>query len=189
MLGDAERRPCPCWKTFGSLLYLFFSSPFLFHLYFFLHGRKVSRREGGEEAQGILIFTLQREEPGFKDLMLGPSPSPRGPGHLVVRPRPSSCVSKGAEGLEGVGPSALHGEHWGAPSPAREMPPPQRVNAGHQHSGVSWALRSREFSSLQSFTQKYTEEGGFWQHRHCPWLAPRETGECLEKLELDPASK
>lgn len=91
-------------------LVLFFSFSFI-HMCFFLHGRKVSRREGGEEAQRILTFTLQKEELRFKRLMLGPSPSPQCPRHLVVWPRLSFRVSKGAEGWEGVELSALRGEH------------------------------------------------------------------------------
>lgn len=112
-------------------LVLFFSFSF-FHLCFFLRCRKVSRREVGEEAQKILIFTLQKEELRFKNLMLGPSPSPQCPGHLIVWPRLSSGVSKGAEGWEGVGLSALHGELWGASLPGRENPLSGWVNVDHQ---------------------------------------------------------
>lgn len=64
--------PEDLWLLPVFILFLSFS---FFLFYFFLHGRKASREEGEEEAQGIRIFTLQREEPGFKDLMLGPSPS------------------------------------------------------------------------------------------------------------------
>lgn len=70
----------------------------------------------------ILIFTLQREELGLKDFVLGPSPPPQGPGYSLVQPPLFSCVSKDAVGWEDVGPSALHGEHWEAPSPGGETP-------------------------------------------------------------------
>lgn len=65
----------------------------------------------------ILIFTLQREELGFKDIVLGPSPPPQGPGYSLF-----SCASKDAVGWEDVGPSTLHGEHCEAPSPGGETP-------------------------------------------------------------------
>lgn len=92
----------------------------------------------------------------------------------------ATSVSRGAKGWEGVGPPVLHGEDWGAPSLARDPPPPPRYGGlmGVTNTAV-WALRSWELSSLQSFTQRYTEEGRFWQHGHCPWLVLGEAGEHL----------
>lgn len=169
-------------------LVLFFSFSF-FHSCFFLCCRKVSRTEVGEEAQKILIFVLQKEELHFKNLMLRLSPSPQCPGHLIVWPHLFPCISKGAEGWEGVGLSALHGEHWGASLPGRESPLSGWVDVDHQHSDVSWVMRPQDLPNLQSFIQQYSKEGRFWQCRHCPWLVPREAGEHLQKIELHPASK
>lgn len=123
--------PEDLWLLPVFILFLSFS---FFLFYFFLHGRKASREEGEEEAQGIRIFTLegrtgiQRPHAGAKSLIM-----------MSWAPRClATSVSRGAKGWEGVGPPVLHGEDWGAPSLARDTPPPplRRVNGGHKHSSM-----------------------------------------------------
>lgn len=179
-MGDTERRPCPCWKTFGSLPYLVFFS----HLLSFIcNSPSMVARSPHEEVwkrfKGSWFSPYAGKNWDSKTSCWGQVLH-----HEVL------VISLSSSIRAPVSPKVLKAEKvldllpymrsTGVPhcQPGKRAVP-WWVNSGHQHSGVPWALRPWELSSLQRFIQQYTEEGQNWQHGNCPWLAPREAGECL----------